>query len=242
MASQYFQIHINPNRVRQAMLKNAEKLGGTILKQEQSTSTSQPLLWNHAVIPPGTDLSSTPLEVILDVATGGYVATCGPLNALCLEANFYQLWTREYVQHLGDYLLEQSRRSSSKKTIIIDVGAGDGLLIQCLRDYMIERSEIDTKKSGSQSRKRVMRRSKQKKKPPTAAVSPITTTDTPTLDIPTLVATDDTSWGISVKAKVEKLSVEQASIMIKSLFCVVGCPWVRIGRPCFEIRESTSTF
>jgi len=192
------------------MLKNAEKLGGTILKQEQSTSTSQPLLWNHAVIPPDTDLSSTPLEVILDVATGGYVATCGPLNALCLEANFYQLWTREYVQHLGDYLLEQSRRSSSKKTIIIDVGAGDGLLTQCLRDYMIERSEIDTKKSGSQSRKRVMRRSKQKKKPPTAAVSPITTTDTPTLDIPTLVATDDTSWGISVKAKVEKLSVEQA--------------------------------
>lgn len=180
-------------RVRQSMLPVAQQLGGTVLKQDQTSSSSQESLssktsrlLNHAVIPPDTDLSDTSLEDILEVVTGGYIANCGPLNALCQEANFYQMWTREYVQHLGDYLLQ---RSANERTTILDVGAGDGLLMQCLRDYM-------NQKAGSSNKNRKTANARGGA--------------TKTVNVPSLVATDNMSWNIFVRAQVEKLSVEDA--------------------------------
>ncbi|KAL3921357.1 MAG: hypothetical protein SGILL_002786, partial [Bacillariaceae sp.] len=175
--------------VRQSMLAVAQQLGGTVLQQDQRPSaepSSTSRLLNHAVISPETDLSDTSLEDILEVVTGGYIANCGPLNAICQEANFYQMWTHEYVQHLGDYLMQ---RCANEQTTILDVGAGDGLLIQCLRDFMDQKAKSNHKK-----RKAAKARS--------GATKPTTA--------PTLVATDDMSWNIFVKAQVEKLSVEAA--------------------------------
>ncbi len=172
-------------------------------------------------VPKDTNVDSTGLEDILEVVTRGYVKNCGPLNALCQEANFYQLYSREYIQHLGDYLLKRTamRRMDveqqapqtadhellnetavvSSDTIVIDIGAGDGLLMHCLRDYM-ERKVMglpmtDVKKG---KKKRGKSSGGSKNKSNRQAV------------IPTMIATDDMSWRIFAKAQVEKLSVEQA--------------------------------
>ena len=206
-------------RIGQSMIPVAEKLGGTMLRQQSyqvengdgeiDSQIETIMTRNHVDVPVDTDLSSTNIEDILDVVTKGYVKNCGPLNALCQEANFYQLWSREYVKHLGDYLLERTaaRRSVdtqqqahtndieegmpmiSQDTVILDIGAGDGVLMHCLRDYM-ERKVMgvpDNRKSNS--KKRI---------PKTGGV------------IPTMVAIDDMSWRIFTKGPVEKLSAEQA--------------------------------
>lgn len=82
------------------------------------------------------------------------------------------------MQHLGDYILQ---RCEAKPTTIIDIGAGDGLLMHYLQDYMI------AKHGKTRSRRRNPE------------------------DVPfKLIATDDGSWGIFAKAKVEKLDVEQS--------------------------------
>jgi hypothetical protein len=202
------------------MIPIAEKLGGTVLQQQQQptsnsreSSSSSTRLWNHAVIPPETNLSDTSLEDILEVVTGGYVKNCGPLNAICQEANFYQLWTREYVQHLGDYLLQRSRQH--KETIILDIGAGDGALVQCLKDYMKRKATQRTPKQskGTKSKKSLMGAS----------------------NLPTIVATDDMSWGIFTKAKVEKLTVEQALEKYTNTVrlydqVIVLCSWMPMGQ------------
>jgi len=194
-------------RIGQSMIPVAKKLGGTIdgeIDSEKETLITR----NHVDVPFDTDLSSKNLEDILDVVTRGYVKNCGPLNALCQEANFYQLWSKEYIKHIGDYLLErtaarrliQTQQNAqndvdeempiiSQDTVILDVGAGDGLLMHCLRDYM-ERTVMgvpDNRKSNNK-----------KKSIKTIGV------------IPTMVAIDDMSWRIFTKGPVEKLSVEQA--------------------------------
>jgi len=160
--------------------------------------------------------------------TKGYIRNCGPLNALCQEANFYQLYSREYVQELGDYLLkrtasrlvagETQRRnqqqnvekdddgifedtpSMSPETVVLDIGAGDGLLMHCLRDYM-ERKVMGLPLSDN--RKGNKRRNNRRN------VKNNTKHHTSTI-IPTMAATDDMSWKIFAKAEVEKLAVEQA--------------------------------
>lgn len=190
-------------------------------QQQQSSSSSSSASFqytNHAVIPATADLTDVSLEDILDVVTGGHVATCGPLNALCQEANFYQLWTKEYIEHLGDYLLDRAtgtttvRSTSSSidnegddddndnKLVVLDVGAGDGLLIRCLQDYMTRK--VATNNDGDITSRKKRRRDAQS--------SNSTIISDSNRSMPTLVATDDMSWGIFAKATVEKLSVQQA--------------------------------
>lgn len=149
------------------------------------------LAFNHAVIPHNTSLDGMAIEDVLDAVTGGYINSCGPLNALCQEANCYQLWTREYVEHLGDYLMRQIQDSNCATSVVLDVGAGDGLLIQCLKEYihgMNGSSDISNKRRRKKSDTRTI----------------------PSVDDLKLVATDDMSWKIFTKANVEKLPVEEA--------------------------------
>ncbi len=202
-------------RIGQSLVPIANNLGGSVISQPAGgTGTTK-----HVDVPIETNVSSAGLEDILEVVTRGYVKNCGPLNALCQEANFYQLYSREYIQHLGDYLLKRTatRRMSaeipqttdhellnetpvvSPDTVVLDIGAGDGILMHCLRDYM-ERKVMgmpltDTKKG---KKRRDNRSSGSKNNHNRQAV------------IPTMVATDDMSWRIFAKAQVEKLSVEQA--------------------------------
>ena len=45
------------------------------------------------------------------------------------------MWTEEYVHGLGDYLLERASEFDGD-TIVLDVGAGDGLLIHFLNEFV----------------------------------------------------------------------------------------------------------
>jgi hypothetical protein len=69
--------------------------------------------------------------------TGGFVKTCGPWNTFCELHDIYQLWTQEYVDRLGDYL-RQRVQSFAGETIVLDVGAGDGLLTEALDEYFAQ--------------------------------------------------------------------------------------------------------
>jgi hypothetical protein len=130
---------------------------------------------------------------LLDRATqgqGGYICDLGPFNVICEEANMYQWWTKEYVETLANYLLRQPRTPD----IVLDVGAGDGILLNHLRRYYQKQHQ-----NPKQQRKIPLR--------PTAS----TTTPTPTATTKAIewIATDDASWRIFPKAPVEKLTVEQ---------------------------------
>lgn len=190
-------------RIVQNTVIVAKNIGGRadvgIDSNEETHSTR-----NHIHVPLEKDLSSTNFEDILDVVTRGYVKNCGPLNALCVEANFYQLLSQEYVKHLGDYLLHRtaSRRSAvatqqqeqtlddnggcipliSQDTVILDIGAGDGVLMHCLRDYM----EREVKGVHSKNSTKI------------------------SCVMPKMVAIDDMSWRMQIKGPVEKFSVEEA--------------------------------
>jgi len=213
-------------RIGQSLIPIARNLGGSIIQQRQSSSEGGNGMTKHIEVPVETNVSSTGLEEILEVVTRGYVKNCGPLNALCQEANFYQLYSREYVQQLGDYLLKRTAarrlagdarqqnerlqnndndvlkemRSVSTDTVVLDIGAGDGVLMDCLRDYMERKvvglSSTDSRKANKR-RNNTTNNSNNNKSHRSDA-------------IPTMVATDDMSWRIYAKAEVEKLSIEQA--------------------------------
>lgn len=88
-----------------------------------------------ADVPGDMDTSSLSVEDILELA-GGHVASCGPLNLLCEECDVYQLWSKEYIAGLADYLLSRQPSSgSNSKTLVLDVGAGDGLLSRLLKEH-----------------------------------------------------------------------------------------------------------
>ena len=165
------------------MVPNAQKLGGSILELQGT-------LLNYAEIPLDAKLDHMTIEELLEV-TGGHVVHCGPFNTLCEEANIYQFWTKEYVEHLSEYLLKRCKsnrledQGKERRTLIVDVGAGDGLLIQFIQEYMEQRIE----------KKSHLSKTQQKRYPDS---------------IPTLIATDDGSWGIFAKANVDKMSVEDA--------------------------------
>jgi hypothetical protein len=143
-----------------------------------------------ADIPPDTSLQGIPLEYVLELV-GGHVAFCGPLNALCEERNIYQLWTREYVQRLASYLLERTKDGHhdndmsllGRETVIIDMGAGDGLLAEQLQLAM--RKELMANAANDKRR-------------------------SATKNVPTIVSVDNGSWRIRPRATVEKLSVQEA--------------------------------
>lgn len=85
----------------------------------------------YPVLHMDTDLSNLSLEDILELA-GGHVASCGPFNVLCDECNIFQFWSQEYINGLADYL----HKRSNSRTVVLDVGAGDGLLAQLLREQL----------------------------------------------------------------------------------------------------------
>ena len=170
-------------------------------------------------IPDTTDLCDAPLEDILEVATGGHVVHCGPFNTVCEEADIYQMWTQEYVEQLGIYLMDRSSShngaSGGKETLVIDVGAGDGLLIHFLKDFCLARKK------------------QQEKQPKDARTN---NSNNYRSTMPTFIATDDGSWGIFAKADVEKLNVHDTLskyVMHKeegdNREVIILCSWMPMG-------------
>lgn len=159
------------------------------------------------------DISEMQIEDILELA-GGHVVNCGPFNALCEEVNMYQFWTEEYIEGLGRYLGKRASRFNGE-TIVLDVGAGDGVLAVHLKDYF--------------TRSRSARPSRQKLKTRSAVPDPIKPTQAVT-EPPRIIATDDGSWSIGTKAPVEALGVEEALSKYcdesKLLQVIVLCSWM----------------
>ena len=147
------------------------------------------------------------MEDMLDYATGGSggpIAQCGPLNTVCEEAQMYQLWTKEYVQYLGDYLLDRARdyhqttpsnvTGFPPQTTILDIGAGDGLLLQFLKDY------YHYQQQQQHQQQQVSHRDRRRRGPGSDSLFP-------TME---WIATDNGSWRIFPKARVERLEVQDA--------------------------------
>jgi hypothetical protein len=158
------------------------------------------------------------MEEILEIA-GGHVIHCGPFNTVCEEAEMFQMWTEEYVSSLGGYLLDRTSKFEGE-TVVLDVGAGDGLLVHFLKEFV----ELETKR---QSRR-------QKSSKPRQSSSPIRKIPGSSSKLPTLVATDDGSWGIFAKAEVEKLNVKDSVVKYAGRNdpkrqLIVLCSWMPMG-------------
>lgn len=216
--------------VRRAMIPTATQLRGKVLsvqrrgRESRNGKDENELHYLNRVVDVSEDASTRdiPLVDIVDLVAGGHVAKCGPLNLLCEEASVYQWWTHEYVTHLGDYLWARAKQVQPQRaTLVLDVGAGDGLLVRHLKEYVqhkvgLEEAAATSSSVASKTKRRKQRRNQKESHPihhdattnPLAVLSP-----TPI----TFVATDDLSWGIFAKAEVEKLSVEQSLAKYASL-------------------------
>ena len=172
-----------------------------------------------ANIPPDTDLSKTSLEDILEIA-GAHVASNGPLNALCEERDIYQLWTKEYIELLAGYLLERTN-SYDGDTVILDVGAGDGLLSKYLRMAMGEKIRPQSTTRTTKRRKSPEGKHQQHRRPSSSHQK-----------VPAIVAVDDGSWRILQKADVQKMNAEEAMKQYSSddnTQVIVLCSWMPMG-------------
>jgi hypothetical protein len=180
------------------MVPIAEKLGGRVLE-------SRGTLLNYADIPLDAELYDITVEQLLEV-TGGHVTHCGPFNAVCEEAEIFQMWTQDFVSHLGKYLTDRAANFNGE-TVVLDVGAGDGLLVRFL-DEMLEREAKRVSRTPGKRRSQ---------KPPT------------------LVAADDGSWGIFAKAQVENLNMTDSILKYKTgeddkkRQLIVLCSWMPMG-------------
>ena len=179
---------------------------------------------DDAVVRTTTTTKDLSLQDILQVA-GGFVSMCGPFNALCEQADIYQLWSKEYIELLGDYLMGRVNAYDDGETIILDVGAGDGLLVQALRQHF-ESSSCAEKGPGA----RLTTPPRSHKRRRSALIQ---RTRIPN-KMPLFIATDDGSWSISQKAVVENLSVEEAmelyAINEPNRQVIVLCSWMPMGQ------------
>jgi len=160
------------------MARIAQKVGGRVV--EVGT------MIRIVDLDPTTKMSELSFAEVLELA-GAYIEQSGPLNALCEKRNIFQVWTREYVEMLGRYLLKRTAAHHNGDTIVIDVGAGDGLLAHFLRESFENTAPAGDTRQAS----RCGSSADEKRK------------------IPIVIATDDGSWRISQVARVEPLSVEE---------------------------------
>mmetsp|Transcript_6991 Transcript_6991/g.20952 ORF Transcript_6991/g.20952 Transcript_6991/m.20952 type:complete len:521 (-) Transcript_6991:33-1595(-) len=195
------------------MTKITESLGGEMYKLPQSDV-------RIPIIAPNSDVSSLSLEDLLEVA-GGHVYHSGPFNLLCEEGDIYEFWTREYVAGLASYLLDRAEAYEGE-TLVLDVGAGDGMLVYFLKGFL--------KKAAQRRLKRkLMGKSHGEHKGHTRS----------SLKLPKVLATDDGSWEIKTRSKVEMISCKDALAKYAKLGSrkedkvrcqlIVICSWMPMG-------------
>ena len=210
----------DPNASKQYLDRVAAKLGGSIIDLRGGSM-------RFANIPSDADVSKVSLEDVLELA-GGHVAHCGPFNALCEERDIYQFWTREYVDLLANYILKQTNDFKGE-TVVIDLGAGDGLLTK-----NIEMS-ISKEIRGEATSNFVKRKGRQHRS--NAPASPAVSQQNQYTKVPAIIAVDDGSWSIYQKASVEKMGVEEALATYcsnddddrTSKQVIVLCSWMPMG-------------
>jgi hypothetical protein len=170
-----------------------------------------------ANVPEEADVSNLSLEEILEVA-GGFVSACGPLNALCEQSGIYQLWSKEFAERLGGYLKARVDAYHGE-SVILDVGAGDGLLLHAIKDYF---KKVETGGSGKPGVRKHGQAQTSKKN--------VDSSKRPSS--PLFVATDNGSWSISQKAPVQTMDVKQAMDAYANRpnrQIIVLCSWMPMG-------------
>jgi len=96
-------------------------------------------------VPLDADTSSTSLSDLIEVS-GGLVADCGPLNLYCERQNLFQVWSLEYIQMLGDYIVQRKQEFGDGDTVVLDIGAGDGLLVKLLLNHLHQKHALSPQK------------------------------------------------------------------------------------------------
>ena len=157
------------------------------------------------------------LEDVIELA-GGIISCRRPFNFYCEELGVYDLWTEEYVTALAIYLLDRTVKFDTGETVILEVGAGNGLLSRSLRKCLkkVARKKLSEKALASSIRQGD---SGYKKK------------HLQKIEIPEVIATDDGSWGIKPKSDVETLSVQDAlsKYMKHGVQTIVLAAWMPKG-------------
>lgn len=177
------------------------------------------------------DVESLTLDQVLEVA-GCHVLSCNGFNALCDDAGIYEFWTDEYVLELSTYLMERCQRlhamDDGKDIVIVEVGAGDGILSQFIRENIIQK-RVSLSNSGPLVNTGTRSGKKKRKKRNKHGHG------NNMMSTPTIVATDDMSYKIKPKANVEKLSVTEAmkkygnEFNSKEQHLIVICSWMPMG-------------
>jgi hypothetical protein len=183
---------VSPQGGQVRMKKIAKQLGGAAIQFPGSS-------FCFASLPDETDVSSTSLEDLLELA-GGHVAGCGPFNVVCEENEIWEFWTKDYVSTLASYLLDRTEEFGHGETLILDVGAGDGTLAHFLREFMMLEAKRRAQPQGVSSATR--------KRRPKRSVNP--TLHENSLRVPQVLATDDGSWNLEMKADLEMLNVKDS--------------------------------
>jgi len=165
-------------------------------------------------------LSKMDLADVVEIA-GGFISSSHPFNFYCEEAGIYEVHTAEYIQELSSYLLRRAEEFQEKgDTLILEVGAGSGLLSKHISDFF----EIYARRRKNQSRKnskcgRTLHNRVQTREGMSS--------------LPKVIATDDGSWHIKTRANVEKMSVIEAlhhyAQPNDSVQVIVICSWMPKG-------------
>ena len=198
----------NMDAVWNRMTALTKKLGGEVIDVPGSW-------WKIAKIPPETSVASLSIEAILETAGVAGLSSSGSFNLFCEECNVYQLWTREYIDGLAEYLLERTQHFDGD-TIVVDIGAGDGYLAQLLRESFTSDPQKNRRPPKTQRRGGPVPKQQTESK----------------RKVPEVVATDDGSWEIIPGAPVEKLSFEKALekyAVNDSRQVIVLCSWMPMG-------------
>jgi hypothetical protein len=150
----------------------------------------------------------------------------------------FTLWTREYIAHLGDYLCRQIKEYTKMEmpTIVLEVGAGDGILTALLQDYVRQQYQKKRTSKNKELTKDV------------AEHEAIATQDLQELPI-TFIATDNQSWAIRPRALVQRMdyrtALEQYAVNKNNndtpTKVIVICSWMPMNEDWTAVFRKYST-
>lgn len=202
---------------------------------------------NTACLPENTNLSDLSLEELFEL-TGSIqdISQYGSFNLFCEMYNIFEFWNKQYIDALAKYLLERTKKyeENDEETVILEVGAGNGLLSHHLEksmekiisnsssnsNHLSKGNSIVATLSSKSKNKKSRQRHKSQKKVQIKADSD-GNKEKSRFRMPKIVSTDNGSWKIKPLPyiTVEKMSVNEAlekyaSVSEKNV--IILCSWM----------------